>query len=98
MKQSIERYSERTLKHEADRVTGYALACLGTVRSAWWSKTKNDWTYDEWSATIFNNKEDAIEEMLADNKREIWKYLMLVPVMENKPYLLPTVMGQSIVA
>jgi hypothetical protein len=69
MKQTIERYSERTLKHEADRITGYALTCLGTVRSAFWSTDLNDWTYDEWKAAIFDNKEDAIEEMLADNKR-----------------------------
>ena len=98
MKHALENYSAMTLAHEADKITGYALTCLGTLRSAFWSTELNNWTYDEWQATIYHDKEDAIEEILAENKRDLWQYLMLVPVIESKRYLLPTVMGVSVIA
>jgi hypothetical protein len=84
----LERYSENVLTHCPERITGFILACLGTMRSAFWCEDSNEWIYEEQRATVYPDRNAGAHAMVKHSGRELWKYTAMIPVVDDKRYLI----------
>jgi len=107
MRLKLEEYREKALSGELGDITGFVLCCFGTVRSSFWQREElpddpeypailNRLTYWERDAQVFRERSGATNAMnrIASAYPDLWKYMGLLPVMEDKLYLLPTIGGR----
>ncbi len=91
-------YHTKQCLENPEIIQGYALAIVGTKRTAYLTFKGIDTTYDE-SEAFVGSKKSAIIIMsrLYDQDRELYKYAQLVPVRGDlksiKGGMLPTVNG-----
>lgn len=97
--ETIETMTQRINKHveNTKNIQGYALACVGTKRTAYWG-TMEEWVYDEKEASCFPDKNSASHVMCQGKAycKILWPYMRLVPIANiNVIYMgqLPTAFG-----
>ena len=96
-KNAITNHTEYCLKNP-EIIQGYAVAIVGTKRTAYMMFKGIDTTYDESEAYV-DSKKSAISKMslLYDQDIELYKYAQLVPVRGDlrniKGGMLPTING-----